>query len=271
MSNDRPQDDRVSTTYRSLANERTPQHLDDKILQMAAAKAQQPRYSRWMAWSRPLAWAATITLCLAITLELTREPSLEPGRTMPAEIAQSPVAGQARRTAPEPPAAAEAESTSVAVLEQKDERLTATYDAPDDDYAPAAPRPDELRERETADALAKSMASEKTALARSAAMQPTANLIQEEEQEPPARESAETADLDTRYEMAAVAMMSADAEADQAVLEEIVVVDDCDDAVRSDPKTWLECILELEEAGDDEAAERQREALVEVFPDFKMP
>ena len=66
-------------------------------------------------------------------------------------------------------------------------------------------------------------------------------------------------------------MMRADAEADQVVLEEIVVTEKCDDTVRDDPETWLECILELEEAGDDAAAERQREALVEVFPDFKMP
>ena len=259
MSNDRPQDDRVSTTYRSLANERTPQHLDDKILQMAAAKAQQPRYSRWMAWSRPLAWAATITLCLAITLELTREPSLEPGATMPEEVTASPVAANDAPVADYAPAAAAPAAAESAAI---------------------APRPDELRERETSDAFAKSMASEKTALARSAAMQPTANLIAEPEAEPepaqqeqehPARESAEFADLDARYEAAAVSMMSADAEADQVVLEEIVVQDECAETVRSDPETWLECILELEEAGDDEAAERQREALVEVFPDFKMP
>ena len=65
MSNEPYNDDKVSQAYRSLADEKTPAHLDRKILEMAAAEAQQPRYSRWMAWSRPLAWAATITLCLS--------------------------------------------------------------------------------------------------------------------------------------------------------------------------------------------------------------
>ena len=101
-------------------------------------------------------------------------------------------------------------------------------------------------------------------------MQPTASMIPQPEQ---AQESVELAGLEARYEAAATVMMSteAEAEADQAVLEEIVVRDDCDETVRRDPESWLECILELEEAGDDDAAERQREALVEVFPDFKMP
>ena len=43
----------------------------------------------------------------------------------------------------------------------------------------------------------------------------------------------------------------------------------CDDDERAAPETWLRCILALEEAGMDEAAERERALLKEAFPDFE--
>ena len=65
-------------------------------------------------------------------------------------------------------------------------------------------------------------------------------------------------------------MMSADAEAD-LMLEEVVVTSDCSEDVQAEPESWLTCILDLEQAGKVEAADRQREALKEEFPDFKLP
>jgi hypothetical protein len=64
----------VSQAYRDLADERTPEHLDRTILR-AAAKAARPRYSRFIAWTRPLAWAATVMLSVALVLEVTNSPS----------------------------------------------------------------------------------------------------------------------------------------------------------------------------------------------------
>ncbi|NOR35373.1 MAG: hypothetical protein GQ577_01365 [Woeseiaceae bacterium] len=64
----------VSQAYRDLADERTPEHLDRTIL-MAAAKAARPRYSRFIAWTRPMAWAATVMLSVALVLEVTNSPS----------------------------------------------------------------------------------------------------------------------------------------------------------------------------------------------------
>ena len=64
----------VSQAYRDLADERTPEHLDRTILR-AAAKAARPRYSRFIAWTRPMAWAATIMLSVALVLEVTNSPS----------------------------------------------------------------------------------------------------------------------------------------------------------------------------------------------------
>ena len=66
----------VSQAYRDLADERTPERLDRTILR-AAAKEARPRYSRFIAWTRPMAWAATVMLSVALVLELTDTPSPE--------------------------------------------------------------------------------------------------------------------------------------------------------------------------------------------------
>ena len=81
MSNERDEspvrtDESVARAYRNLAEERTPEHLDRAVLGRAA-RAVRPGYARSRAWTRPLAWAATIALSVAIVLELTRTPAPE--------------------------------------------------------------------------------------------------------------------------------------------------------------------------------------------------
>ena len=76
MTNDRNNstaDPSVSATYRQLADERTPAGLDEKVLHRAATA---PRKSSGIgrAWMKPVAWAATIGLSLAIVLEMTQLP-----------------------------------------------------------------------------------------------------------------------------------------------------------------------------------------------------
>ena len=66
-------DPRVSDAYRALADERTPDHLDEAVMRMAA-KANRTPYAAARAWMRPAAWAAIIGLSLAIVLELTLLP-----------------------------------------------------------------------------------------------------------------------------------------------------------------------------------------------------
>jgi len=66
-------DKSVSETYREIANEQAPAHLDKAVLD-AAAKAARPRYSRLRSWTRPAAWAATIMLSVALVLELSQTP-----------------------------------------------------------------------------------------------------------------------------------------------------------------------------------------------------
>ncbi len=81
----------VSETYRAAATENVPLHLSEKILQMAAsepAKQQQrSTFGTATSWLRPAAWAATISLSLAIVLEVTDDPA--------PEVPQSPVAAPA--------------------------------------------------------------------------------------------------------------------------------------------------------------------------------
>ena len=98
-------DETVSATYRELSREGAPDHLNKKVLQQAAETALRPRYSRSIMWTRPLAWAATVGLCLAIVLEVTRVPApeivmtedtidlleAEPAAPLVTEEAQAPV------------------------------------------------------------------------------------------------------------------------------------------------------------------------------------
>lgn len=80
MTNERRNEDRdrlVRDTYKALAKERVPDRLNDQVMQQAV-RAGRSRYSRTRAWTRPVAWAATVGLSLAIVLELTRLPETEP-------------------------------------------------------------------------------------------------------------------------------------------------------------------------------------------------
>ena len=147
MSNEPHKDDSVSTAYRDLAQERTPEHLDRKILAMAAKSAQQPSYSRWIRWARPVAWAATIVLCLAITLELAWQPAVQaPAGSLPRPQPQKQEASQ-QVDGPAPTAA-----------------------RPDADKADA-----ELQQ-EVAESIANTDAAEKAGVARSASMQVVESL-----------------------------------------------------------------------------------------------
>ena len=80
MSNERKnqEEDRlVAEAYRELARERAPDRLNEKVLRLAA-QAGRSRYGLARTWMRPAAWVATIGLSLAIVLELTRLPQIEP-------------------------------------------------------------------------------------------------------------------------------------------------------------------------------------------------
>jgi hypothetical protein len=66
----------IGAIYRAFANERTPPALDRIILRNAATAAGKPRL-RSMSFL-PWAVAASAALCLALVIEISREPELQP-------------------------------------------------------------------------------------------------------------------------------------------------------------------------------------------------
>ncbi len=68
----------VSETYRELGIEKAPEHLNQNVLRMAAADGKLGSWNGFLsgAWMKPVAWAATIGLSLAIVLELTEVPTI---------------------------------------------------------------------------------------------------------------------------------------------------------------------------------------------------
>ena len=68
-------DARVSETYRELSAQRVPDHLNQRILRMAANHGSGMANSLFKTWMKPVTVAATIALSLAIVLELTEVPT----------------------------------------------------------------------------------------------------------------------------------------------------------------------------------------------------
>jgi len=129
---------RLSRLYRSSATERTPTHLDARVL-AAARRGARTRYWTATHWLRPMAWAATIGLCLAIVIELSTVPdeafdmpyAPPPDSAKPGEPAALPIEAPASRSEEQP--AAERD-------EQKSEyRILAVPAAAAEDEQPAAP------------------------------------------------------------------------------------------------------------------------------------
>lgn len=252
MSNDRHHDEQVSAAYQDLAAERTPEHLDQKVLRMAKAAGGRPLYSRWVAWSRPLAWAATVALCLAITLEVTR-----------VEDAPTDVATPASTVVPEL---------------QKDKREQALEQDADRQLGLAESMSDSM-----SDSVADALSSEKIAPARSAS-KPAANepepagrarrsadIAEEEAIELGTIEPAVDFEVKVADELRRENSVASGAYATSKAVAADSLANECSEDMRSEPESWLECIEALEASGDKEAALHQRQNLEETFPDFKLP
>mgnify|MGYP001821764956 CR=1 FL=1 len=119
---------RVSETYRDIATETSPAHLDDKVMAMARQGA-RTRYGLARAWIRPVAWAATIGLSFAFILEMTYFS----GDAPPVDAAMPTRADSDAREAAEPaseaPAFKRAPAAVVAAPEIKANELPALREA----------------------------------------------------------------------------------------------------------------------------------------------
>ena len=233
MSDERPQDEIVSATYRELSGKRSPAHLDQKVLQMATSQAKHVGYARLINWTRPLAWAATIALCLAVTLELTRVPAPDEIVSLP----QSPFVPEADLHDTDLPATARPEArqsaSSAASLAKKLEFAVEPADA----VVYERPRAALMRSKQADDAAAPA-ATVGFASKETSALRPNEEKMR----------------------------LRSDTNAGERASSP-----HCPDEVRADRESWLRCIEALEEVEDFEAADVERESLVAAFPDFKLP
>ena len=224
----------VTRAYRKAATETTPPALDDAVLlkaRQAVSGSGWSRYAKTIYWLRPMAWAATIGLSLAIILELTTTPPVESELLM------------------DTPAALPVEEV---LAPRRDTRKLIMDDAtPAPAEAAGAPRQDvqQPQKSKVTDAPAP-IASE-------------AEVKEELERLIRYREEAESrsADRPLAAEDAAAAQPSA----------AYAIAVPCGEQETRAPETWLECIERLDEQGRYVDAQRERERLAEAFPDFELP
>ncbi len=231
MSNERnneEMDELVSNTYRELASENTPEHLDQAVLQLASGKAgaRGTGNSLFTLWMKPAAWAATIGLSLAIVLEFTELPSPE---TVVVPIDAPPSAESNRPNSVQE----EFQSRDDAILERAEAR-----DRAQQSPSPVAVSEDEpVVEIDLSDVALKrklnSYATSPSGIAQSAAREKVAS-------EPAGREEAKK-----------------ESDASNA----------CDEQARESVENWLTCITQLRASGAIDAADREYEALIHEYPD----
>lgn len=238
MSNERDKtgmDRLVSDAYRELADEQTPDSLNRKVLRMAARKS-KTRYSIARAWTRPVAWAATIGLSLAVVLRLTDLPQPDPAYA-PVQEAE-PVEQKLFETRPEneqqgrqaPPP----EKRSRPIMQQQEpaEKASARNEAP--------------------------FATRNAEVLKEAAE--IARMQSGSEQEP----VSDTAS--TMPAVAAAAPLATSVSDDEAETETGHL---CPAGVRTSAEKWSECIAALEKTAPRELIEREYEQLHQRFPEFE--
>lgn len=284
----------VTERYRDMAGETAPEALNQAVLR-EAHQQKNNRYSRSVFWMRPMAWAASIGLCLAIVIELGSIPQQEPA--MMQLPAAAPVAASSSM--------AEAEAAG------RDSNFRATTAGPNEldrmaDLEIPAAIPEsmdtvhmdaerlEQRVRKSADEEGRvdlnttakreitemaddvSGHSDDFAAVDAPAIEELETLNRMREGSNISEIPADSADADSAGAASGMASESKQAPlrsyaAGVAPTAELVVDSACAAADREFPETWLDCIKGLETDGMAELAAREREQLKAAFPDFEMP
>jgi hypothetical protein len=235
-------DELVTETYRELGVEKAPEHLNQSILRMASGGAKQggARNLLFAAWMKPLAWAATIGLSLAIVLELTQLPTA------------------AVRSDGVPAAESIREEAALQDADESDKARKAT--APGAAALFTGPIVEEIRSTDTVTDDVEVFSREaKGKLDAVAAQSPSPVSAAE----PPAtlQTSARKRAADLPADSEPTASVSVLAEQKESDIDE-----SCDAAVRLSAEDWLECIDNLRQSGAEEAADLEYEAFVLEYP-----
>lgn len=237
----------LTRAYRDLATESTPPELDDRVLRMAAREARS-RYGIARSWVRPVAWAATIGLSLAIVLEVTQVI---------------------------PPAA---ESVPATGIEATPEPLPADESAARQEQAPAG-------RQDTAEIPAAIGATARSAPANPGGggaeeLGARRALVQDPREVQESR-SVEADDADAfaakdirileEAEMRARQHAGAPSVAVFSAVPGEAMTAHCDETARETAESWYACIEALREADNAEFAAIELDALRQAFPDFEVP
>ncbi len=261
------QDDRrVSAAYQDIAVERAPDHLHQSILQQAATAA-KPRYARSMSWMRPMAWAATIGLSLAIVLEITQVPQPQPAEYGLAADSVIEPAKTARERE---------DATSIEILEESvpqqnsliqiesdsrskaDSGFAATARLPAAEQPVSAPAMEKKLEDNPMSVQTQQKTSKPMLADTFYGDENDDDQVAGQENSADPRDANNTASFDavqSRYAPTAAALVQ---EKNPG----------CDATAVETPESWHECIADLAELGFIEAANDQLEQLKEAFPDF---
>ncbi len=260
-------DDLVSTTYREVATESAPDELNRSVLQLAAAEA-RPRAARGNSWMRPMAWAATIGLSLAIVLQLSEAPQPEPamfdalGVTAPAPATKSRLQDSAdvaelhETSMQHDNATYEKDADSARRSLVKEEEIVATpatVSAAEEKKLKDV----EMRQQEAGKGSKPDMSAAFDADDGDVNHDPYA-LVEPQREDPPASAQAKRAAPSSAMEANYATVEMAARERDAA----------CDTQAIATPETWTDCISELLEAGRSDDADSELERLRQTFPDF---
>ena len=267
----------VSRTYRESAAESTPPALDQAVLR-EATRAGDSRYSRSIMWLRPMAWATTIGLCLAIVVELSDLPQPESALiSIPASRSDATglkgeldelveiKADEEARFEPE-----KLEQRARKTLDedgrvnlQSVPQLSKTAAEQADNLPAAAFAPDAAPARTVeADIAAKRQATDTGGFADTDSFERNDSPIIEEADALARMHEGKNKASDDKPSYVASSLGFVAAE---------TVSTPCDEEAQATPETWFECIEALQDDGLDELARQQREQLQETFPNFDLP
>lgn len=259
-------DRKVSAAYRDIAAERTPERLDEAVLRRAR-RAARPQYATSMLWLRPVAWVATVGLCLAVVLEIAEMPQVTdeiarpaadaignngpiPDLDEPDAVPATRAAQEVKRSLPVP-----AEPGLSAELHKSESREAATEAdgfIVEELEATTAADMNALREDVPAAIEPASLATEKVTFMRDAEQR--ARLQSGNNDEVAARPFERQAPAQN-VESAAFTVGAA------AIVER-----HCEPGETETRAAWLACIVDLEQQGNHDAAEAERRLLDESFP-----
>lgn len=259
----------VAQTYREVADERAPDHLNRAVLQ-EAARAARPRYAQLRSWTRPMAWAATVMLSVALVLQVSTVPDPEAvsfgdgAARFEVEMPETEATDDGLQDAPAEQALEEAAAVSPSRSTNAATTVPASGEAMKAPEKQLSPEP-ALQKRQRNNFRQGRVEQQKVAA-------PAANVdefklkdadVLRRADDLARMQSGENKEVDLSGDVAA--------DAGAAGLNSFAVTAEapaCDEPATKTPEAWVECIAELEAAGRSDEAMQQRELLQQAFPGF---